>query len=379
MQPTLSFKWCRMIAVQRWSALVAVVAVAAPTPEDDPRGTDRAGSAAAVVAPVQDGPAPVRGPATHWQSRQSLDKLNRLVLAIHSYESAHNHFPKDITDKDGKPLLSWRVAILPYLDLDFLYAQFKLDEPWDGPNNRKLAAFMPDVFRAPVQDRKAADTYYQAIAGPGAAFDATAKITFENIADGTSQTLLLVEAGPPVPWTKPADIPFVPNGKPPVLEGPYTDSVHVAAADGSTFRMKPKPDPDPLTAFITRAGGEVFKVENLRADPAKPRNEAEKKQLDEKRESAKGLLREAAGSADDRFRVEEALRKLGALPQPDPAAIATCEELDEIMKDVQERKSADLWEYYRLIEVLEKKDPKTAEQIRKDRVDRIAKEETERK
>jgi hypothetical protein len=359
------------------AALVAVVAFVAPAPEDNLRRTDRAGNVVAVVAPVPNVPAP-RGPAPSWQSHQSRDKLKRLAIAIHSYNDTHNRFPKDITDKDGKPLLSWRVAILPHLDLDFLYAQFKLDEPWDGPNNRKLAAFMPDVFRAPVQDRKTADTYYQAIAGPGTVFDPNAKGTLQDITDGTSQTLLLVEAGPPVPWTKPADIPFNPNGKPPLLEGPYTDAVHVAVADGSTFRMKSKPDPDDLTAFITRAGSEVFEMKNLRAAPAKPTTEEEKKQLADNREWAKGLLREAAGNAGDRFRVEESLRKLGALPQLDPAALATCEELDEIMKDVQERSWADRGEYHRLIEVLGKKDPKTAEQIRKDRRDRLAKEEAER-
>ena len=360
-----------------WTALVSVVALASPSLENNRRGTDRSGNVA-QVAPIPPAGSTPRGPAAYWQSQQSRDKLKRLGGAIYQYLDTHNHFPADIKGKDGKPLLSWRVAILPYLDLDFLYAQFKFDEPWDGPNNKKLAAFMPDVFRAPVQDRKTADTYFQAVAGPGAAFDPTATVTIQHIGDGTSQTLMLVEAGPPVPWTKPTDIPFDPNGKPPMLEGPYTDAVHVAVADCSTIRMKPKPDADDLMSFITRAGGEVFEMKNLRATPAKPTTEAEKKQLDERRKWAKSLLREAAENASDRFRVEEALRKLGALPQPDPSAIATCEELDEIMEGVQERKWADRSEYYRLIEVLEKKSPKAAEQIRKDRQDRIAREESGR-
>ena len=100
------------------------------------------------VAPIPPARSAPREPAAYWQSQQSRDKLKRLGGAIYQYLDTHNHFPADIKGKDGKPLLSWRVAILPYLDLDFLYAQFKFDEPWDGPNNKKLAAFMPDVFRA---------------------------------------------------------------------------------------------------------------------------------------------------------------------------------------------------------------------------------------
>ena len=149
---------------------------------------------------------------------------------------------KDITDKDGKPILSCALALLPYLDQRYLHIQFKLDEPWDGPNNRKLLAFMPDIFRTSVQDVKATDTYYQAVSGPGAVFDPKAKVGIQDIQDGTSNTLLLVEAGPPVPWTKPADIAFDPDGKPPVLEGPYTDATHAANADGSAYRMKPNAD-----------------------------------------------------------------------------------------------------------------------------------------
>src|SRR5207248_2454209 len=240
--------------------------------------TTRAAAAMAVGVVLASAPhaAPVPAPrpyqprpARSFETRQSLDRLHRLALAVLAYESEHEHFPQDARDKDGKPLLSWRVAILPCLDLDFLHAQFKLDEPWDSPHNRKLAAFMPDVFRAPIQDRKANETYYQAVSGPGAMFDPAAKVTFPGVTDGTSGTLMLVEAGPPVPWTKPADIPFDPDRDPPELAGPFTDAVHVAVADASTFRMNPKLAPDRLRAFITRAGGEVLELKNLRAAPAR--------------------------------------------------------------------------------------------------------------
>src|SRR5215211_2927807 len=85
-----------------------------------------------VAAPADPPPAPK--PATYSQSQKSRDNLHRVAGAIHGYLDEHNdEFPKDIKDATGRPILSWRVAILPYLDLDFLHAQFKLDEPWDGP------------------------------------------------------------------------------------------------------------------------------------------------------------------------------------------------------------------------------------------------------
>jgi hypothetical protein len=335
-------------------------------------------AAAPHAAPVPE-PRPYQPrPARHFETRLSLDKLHRLAIALHAYHDEHGHIPQDIRDRDGNPLLSWRVAILPYLDLDFLHAQFKLDEPWDGPNNKKLAAFMPDVFRAPIQDRKANETYYQAMSGPGTVFDPAEKLTLAGIADGTSNTLLLVESGPHVPWTKPADVRFDPDRDLPVLAGPFTGAVHAAAADGSTFRMKPKPSPDRLRAFITRAGGELLDLKDLRAAPAKPTTEEAKKDLAGTRDWAQSVLREATGDADDRFRVEEALRKLGPVPYPDPKTIESQEELYAVFEKIEKRRSADWSEYYRLIKVLETQDPKAAEAIQKARGDRLIKQEAER-
>jgi hypothetical protein len=334
-------------------------------------------AAAPHAAPVPE-PRPYQPrPARHFETRQSLDKLHRLAIALHAYHDEHGHIPQDIRDRDGKPLLSWRVAILPYLDLDFLHAQFKLEEPWDGPNNKKLAAFMPDVFRAPIQHRKTNETYYQAVSGPGALFDPAAKATLVDVADGTWTTLALVEAGPPVPWTKPADIRFDPDRDPPVLAGPFTDAVHVAAVDGRTLRMEPKPDPARLRAFITRAGGEVLELKDLLAAPAKPTTEEEKKELARTRDWAQYVVRDATGEADDRFRAEEALRKLGPIPYPDPKALGSEEELREAFKEIEERRWADVQEYYRLIQILEEKDPKAVEAIQKARADRIKKQEAE--
>jgi hypothetical protein len=86
---------------------------------------------------------------------KSQNNLKQIGLAIHAYHDANGHLPRDIVDKNGKPLLSWRVAILPYIEQDNLYKQFKLDEPWNSEHDRKLSQQVVQVYQSPnVKARK---------------------------------------------------------------------------------------------------------------------------------------------------------------------------------------------------------------------------------
>src|SRR5437773_109335 len=96
------------------------------------------------------------------------NNLKQIGVAFHNYLSAHGTFPASaIYGKDGKPLLSWRVALLPYLEKGNLYREFKLDEPWDSPHNLKLLDKMPKVYAPVAGDAKEYWTFYRVFTGPG--------------------------------------------------------------------------------------------------------------------------------------------------------------------------------------------------------------------
>jgi hypothetical protein len=143
-----------------------------------------------------------------------------------------------IYDKNGKPLLSWRVAILPYLDQGDLHEQFKLDEPWDSEHNKKLLDKMPDVYRTPGADLKDKSlTYYKVFVGKDAIFDHKRKVSLAQIPAGTPNTIMCIEAFDPVPWTKPEDIPFNPKQPLPKLTGPFKNLINVMMADAHVLSI----------------------------------------------------------------------------------------------------------------------------------------------
>jgi RNA polymerase sigma factor (sigma-70 family) len=172
--------------------------------------------------------------------------------------------PGAISDKTGKPLLSWRVAILPWLEQDNLYKQFKLDEPWDSAHNKKLLDQMPAVYAPPgPRDKDKYRTYYQAIVGQGAAWEPRGQMNWASFTDGTSNTILVVEAATPVPWTKPEDLPFVADQALPKFGGVFDGDFHALFADGRVHLISRRADEDQLRAAITAAGGEPVDFNKL--------------------------------------------------------------------------------------------------------------------
>jgi len=175
-------------------------------------------------------------PTTEAERQQirhtSTGNLKQIGLSVHNYSSAIDKLPRNILDKDGKPLLSWRVLVLPYLEEDTLYKQFKLDEPWDSPDNLKLLEKMPTVYDSPRVKVKKGYTVYQGFTWNGAVIDGPYKI--QTVPDGTSNTIWCVEATAAVPWTKPADMHFHPKNDLPKFGKAFGEKPLALLCDGST-------------------------------------------------------------------------------------------------------------------------------------------------
>jgi RNA polymerase sigma factor (sigma-70 family) len=303
-----------------------------------------------------EGAADAKGLAARAQSRLNLKNI---ALAMHNYLDVHGAFPTSaIYGKNGKPLLSWRVALLPYLDQGNLYKQFHLDEPWDSPHNKKLLEYKVKVYHVPGHDDWTR-TYYQvfvgedtiferrkgggggagglgggaggsapaegatgggggaggppgatggAAAGPPGAVgggDGRAGMRIPDITDGTSNTLLVVEGATPVPWTKPEDLAYAPTGKLPALGGAFKDVIHAAFADGTVFALKKKFNESAMRAAITRNGGEVYDRDDL-IDPA-PGAERDELKLENER-----LRKEVDDALAQVRQLQEAVRKTRA-------------------------------------------------------------------
>src|SRR5271157_1002785 len=195
---------------------------------------------------------------------QCTNNLKQIGLAMHNYHDRHKTFPPAYTvDKAGKPLLSWRVLILPYLEQEALYKEFHLDEPWDSEHNRTLIDRMPPTYRCPNGSSKRADlgkTTYLTPRGKATIFPGSEGIKMQKITDGTSNTIFVVDAGNEraVTWTKPDDWDVDPRLDLKGIFGHHPGGTPFSFADGSVRFIKETVDPKTLEMLITRDGGEVI-------------------------------------------------------------------------------------------------------------------------
>jgi hypothetical protein len=268
------------------------------------------------------------------QSRiDSRNNLKQIALAVHNYADTYGVLPSDFTDDEGQPLLSWRVALLPFMEQSDLYREFKRDEAWDSPHNIKLLARMPKIYSVvddasempergnapetlgaggkmrgvgsmpggPARGRvfpggpaapatempggpsgvmrpgtpggqfpgapagppnTSSQTHYQGFVGKSTVFPRGTPIRWQDIPDGTSNTILIIEAGNGVPWTKPQDMPYSAKKPIPAL-GVFPDVIHAAFADGSVHDLRPDYDEKEMRKAVVRDDGEVVDFDKL--------------------------------------------------------------------------------------------------------------------
>jgi prepilin-type processing-associated H-X9-DG protein len=190
---------------------------------------------------------------------QSVNNLKQLGLAMHNYADGHGSFPpRAIFDADGKPLLSWRVELLPFLGQEPLYDQFHLDEPWDSEHNKALVNQMPPVFRNPSSPAPPGRTDYLVPAGKGSIFEGREGTPFSKITDGVSNTLLVVEVNPDaaVIWTKPDDFVYQADNPLVGLGKAHPGGFNATMGDGSVRFIPAQIDPKVFLRLLKMADGQ---------------------------------------------------------------------------------------------------------------------------
>jgi Protein of unknown function (DUF1559) len=240
---------------------------------NSPDATDRRAAgkarAAGLASAILIGLAGVLGaddpdPRALVQIKKHLSRIGEEMFGYRG-EGGTKTLPWAIRDKSGKPLLSWRVAILPQLGEVELYRKFKLDEPWDSPSNKPLVEKMPAIF-APLGpgSNSRGSTFFQVLVGPGTLFGDKAGLDLRSIPDGADSTLIIIEAAEAVPWTKPADLTYDPKGPLPRFGGHFKEGSLALFADGSVAFIRAKIDEPTLRALITRDGAEMVARSTLR-------------------------------------------------------------------------------------------------------------------
>ncbi|MDA1230336.1 MAG: DUF1559 domain-containing protein, partial [Planctomycetota bacterium] len=172
----------------------------------------------------------------------STQHLRQIGLAMHNYHDTHNRFPAYSKSDAGRPLLSWRVHLLPYLENAPLYSEFHLDEPWDSEHNKTLIGRMPQVFRSPgVKTAKPGMTTYQTVMGEDMLFESDGgKVSIRDVTDGTSNTAMAFDASPEFEtiWTKPGDLMPDTAKIRKALEDRFQNGGLVLVADGSVQQLR---------------------------------------------------------------------------------------------------------------------------------------------
>jgi len=233
----------------------------------------RRGAAAILVVCVQIvlvwGPVAADDKDDVKARKEATVPLRAVTMGMWGYYEDYKLFPPAaLVAKDGRVLLSWRVLILPYMGEEKLFREFRLEEPWDSPHNKKLLPKMPRVYAPARGKAEPGQTALQVFTGPGTVFEGAkgCRPTID-IRDGTSNTILVVEGADLVPWTKPADLPYDPKKPLPELGFAFPNVFLFSTADGAWSVGKRDFDERTMRLAITRDDGVGTDIGKLLAEP----------------------------------------------------------------------------------------------------------------
>lgn len=190
---------------------------------------------------------------------KSKNNMKRIGLAMHNFHDTFGKFPAAATLKNDKPLLSWRVQILPFIDQP-LFEKFKQDEPWDSPHNKALISQMPEFLKAPGSKAGEGKTNYLTVRGDGTIFPASKAISLREIKDGATNTVMVVEVADEaaVTWTAPDDFPLDEKDPMKNLVGLRRDGFLAGMADGSVRFISSKVTAETVLMLFLRNDGKAI-------------------------------------------------------------------------------------------------------------------------
>lgn len=206
----------------------------------------------------------------------SAAALKKLAEGLEKYRAEHGRYPPPaILSPTGKPLLSWRVALLPYLGEEALYREFRLDEPWNSEHNRALLDRIPAAFKGafPYGGR----TPFRIVTGQAAGFTERAQQgpALADFTAGPVQSVLVTEAFREVPWTRPESLKLIPEFPLPRMAdddaygfarvggGQLLEGFYVLMADGKVRFFEKKTDLKTRRALLTRVRDERLPEDKL--------------------------------------------------------------------------------------------------------------------
>ncbi|NLS93065.1 MAG: DUF1559 domain-containing protein [Planctomycetaceae bacterium] len=196
---------------------------------------------------------------------QCSNNLKQIAVGLLSYHDAYGSFPPAfIADENAKPVHSWRVLILPFVEQDALYRKYDLSEPWDSPKNRSLASIALPVFCCPADPRgDTTYTSYVLITGEETGWIEGKCPRLDDVVDSPSETIMLAEiANSNIHWMEPRDLTLSQamrgiNATIGVcISSHHPNGANVACADGSVHFLPNTLPASEIRALITIAGGE---------------------------------------------------------------------------------------------------------------------------
>lgn len=197
-------------------------------------------------------------------------RLQMIAMALYNYHDKYGCLPPAyVADKEGKPMHSWRVLLLPFMEEHQLYDRYDFSEPWNGPKNSLLAKEIPGVYRCPsTRGGNPLATNYVAVIGPDTAWPGRRSVRLSDIAYGTTNTILLVEvADSDINWMEPRDMSFdqaiigVNVDRKSGISSDHPGRAGCVMADGGYRSLNNGTSTETLRALLTIAGDERVEMD----------------------------------------------------------------------------------------------------------------------